>query len=187
MNNNIITKYNINIYFRKYLNYKNNNLIKNNYIYSLNIKYKNILNNINLIKLTANQKIENIKLIAEKDIKKNKNDILEKIFIDLLPIIDNLERTININIDNINNNSLIIEGINLILLDFKKFISKFKLEVIENIQVIFNPKIHQAISIINDLNIPNNYIVNIFQKGYIFNNKLLRPAMVTVNKLNNLN
>lgn len=171
--------------FKKYLNLRYNNFYNKNYILSLNKDNKKYINDINNIKILANNRIKDIENNTKKEIIKKENLILEKIFYELLPIIDNLERTISTDNNHVNNHNLknlIIEGVKLTLISFINIIKNFKLEIIESKNVEFNPLIHQAISIIEDKKLPNNYVIDVLQKGYKFKNKLLRPAMVIVNK-----
>lgn len=140
-------------------------------------------------KLRAQAEIENLRRRCELDLEKAHKFSLEKFVNDLLPVIDNLERaieTVNVN-DNINNFqiSAIVEGINLTLKSLLNTVKKFGIEVINEINVPFNPDFHQAMTLIDSESITPNNIIMIMQKGYKLNGRLLRPAMVTVSKPKN--
>ncbi|CAL1329448.1 nucleotide exchange factor GrpE [Candidatus Providencia siddallii] len=131
--------------------------------------------------LRAQAEVENIKRRTEQYIEKAHKFALEKFLSELLPIIDNLERAI----ESINNNdekSKTTEGLNLTLKTFLDIISKFGIKSISEENIPFNPEIHQAISMIESSKHKPGNVLNIMQKGYILNNRLLRPAIVTVSK-----
>lgn len=84
-----------------------------------------------------------------------------------------------------NEETIICTGLKNILKTFSKFLLKFNIRIIDSKNNKFNPNKHQAIAIVNSIEIKNNYIVEVIQKGYTINNRLLRPAMVIVS--NNTN
>lgn len=133
-----------------------------------------------VLRLTA--EIENIRRRNIQEIEKTHKFALERFVSELLPVIDNLERTLSI-IDRSNITlSTIIEGIDLTLKSFLDTIHKFGVESVHDIHVSFNPDIHQAISIIESKEHKSNQVLSIIQKGYLLNGRLIRPAMVTVSK-----
>nr|Q8D392.2 RecName: Full=Protein GrpE; AltName: Full=HSP-70 cofactor [Wigglesworthia glossinidia endosymbiont of Glossina brevipalpis] len=129
--------------------------------------------------------MENLMKRTQANIEKSYKFALEKFSIALLPIIDNLERTKNLlekeNEKNKNINP-IEEGINLTLKEFIKVIHSFGIKEIDKKNIPFDPKIHEAMTVIDDKNKKTNQVVEIMQKGYILNGRLLRPAMVVVSK-----
>lgn len=134
------------------------------------------------IQLRSQAEIENIRRRTTIDIEKAYKFSLERFANDLLPVIDNLERAIEL-IDKSKNedSTTITEGIKLTFKLLINTIKKFGIKIINDINVPFNPDIHQAISTIDSKDTSNN-IINIVQKGYTLNNRLLRPAMVIVSK-----
>ncbi|QJC31396.1 nucleotide exchange factor GrpE [Enterobacteriaceae endosymbiont of Macroplea mutica] len=137
------------------------------------LEKKNIHN-----KLRAQAEIDNIKKRSILDMEKTYKFSLEKIIIELLPIIDTLERAIILEKNNCS--SKMIEGIALTLKLFIKTISKFGVMIINETNVPFDPLKHQAMSIVNTNNIQENYVIEIMQKGYMLHGRLLRPAMVSI-------
>lgn len=136
--------------------------------------------------LRTKAELENMRRRNEQDMEKTNKFALEKFMGELLPVIDNLERALNIsNKSSDNSLSAIIEGIELTLKSFLDIVRKFGLYIIEDIYVPFNPEIHQAMTVVeSEEYIPNQVIVMI-QKGYILNGRLIRPAMVGVSKTKN--
>ncbi|WP_343154944.1 nucleotide exchange factor GrpE [Buchnera aphidicola (Pseudoregma panicola)] len=156
----------------------------------LSLKYKKILIKIEKLNKEILEKKINIKKNLERNIKRLNLEIensykfsLEKIILDVIPILDSLEIAIKLknNIKNIIVKNFLIELEN-VLESFIKILSKFKIFEIKEINVKFNPNIHQAISVSYSKKIANDLVINIVQKGYLLYDRLLRPAMVVVNK-----
>ncbi|URJ32371.1 nucleotide exchange factor GrpE [Blochmannia endosymbiont of Camponotus sp.] len=155
---------------------------KNDQIIKLKIKLAQLQEHERNTVLRLTAEIENIRRRNTQEIEKIHKFGLERFIFELLPVIDNLERTINIS-DNSNTSlSAIIEGIELTLKSFLDTVHKFGLKSIHEINVPFNPEIHQAISIIESEDHKPNQVLTIIQKGYILNGRLIRPAMVTVSQ-----
>jgi molecular chaperone GrpE len=94
-----------------------------------------------------------------------------------LPVLDNFERAVAYNDkENIN----IIEGIEMILKMFKEVLQKIGVEEIPSMGEKFNPNYHNAIVHIEDESYDENIIVDVMQKGYKYNDKILRYSMVKV-------
>jgi molecular chaperone GrpE len=96
----------------------------------------------------------------------------------LLPVLDSLERGMQAEGD-INS---IREGMQLTLKQFEDALGRFKVEAIDPQGQPFNPELHQAVSTINSPNHSSDTVVNVFQKGYSLNGRVVRPAMVQVCK-----
>lgn len=134
--------------------------------------------------LRAKAEIENNKRRTKQDIEKAYKFALEQFINEILPVIDNLERTIYLlNQKKIEFQS-ISEGIKLTCKSFLSAIKKYGVNTIEEKNIPFNPEIHQAVKTIESKNTEENKIISIIQKGYILNGRLLRPAMVIVSKNN---
>lgn len=157
------------------------NNIKKLIINQLKEEIKTHKNNFIDLKLRSQAEIENIRRRAAIDIEKTHKYSLEKILNELLPVIDSLEKSIELS-----NKSeifkIINEGIKLTLQSLISTVKKFGLRTIEKNNIPFNPDIHQAMSLINSKEIPSNYVIMVIQKGYMLNGRLLRPAMVTISK-----
>ncbi|MCW5196488.1 nucleotide exchange factor GrpE [Buchnera aphidicola (Pemphigus obesinymphae)] len=129
------------------------------------------------------QEIDKIKKRVQKDIEYTYKFSLEKFINELLEIIDNLERSLNLS-NKLNDN--FIEIINKLELSIKLYLdilNLFGVSVIDTIDVPFNPDIHQAMSIQFSETIKDNHVISILQKGYLLHNRLLRPAMVIVSQV----
>ena len=74
------------------------------------------------------------------------------------------------------------EGSELTIKQFEALFTKFKIEAIDPLGEIFNAEQHQAMMMQELENAVPNTVINVFQKGYLLNGRLLRPAMVVVSK-----
>ncbi|WP_304176615.1 nucleotide exchange factor GrpE [Leptotrichia trevisanii] len=105
----------------------------------------------------------------------------EEIVVKLLDNIDNLERAVDASKESQNFDSL-IEGVNMILNNLKHLLTEEGVEEIEAAGKEYNPYEHKAMITENKEELDDNIVVQVFQKGYKMKGKVVRPAMVTVNK-----
>ena len=132
--------------------------------------------------IRAQAEVENIRRRTQQDVEKAHKFALEKFSNELLPVLDNLERALSA--ADHENESLkpMIEGLELTLKSFLDAVHKFGIEVVEEKNVVFNPEVHQAMTLIDSPAHDSNHVVDVMQKGYTLNGRLLRPAMVIVSK-----
>jgi len=105
----------------------------------------------------------------------------EGIIVKLLDNIDNLERAVDASKESQNFDSL-IEGVNMILNNLKHLLAEEGVEEIEAAGKEYDPYEHKAMITENKEELDDNVVVQVFQKGYKMKGKVVRPAMVTVNK-----
>ena len=118
----------------------------------------------------------------ETEVSEMKKYASEGIIVKLLENIDNLERAENASAETKNFDAL-VEGVNMILRNLKYMLSEEGVEEIEAGEgVQFNPYEHQAMMTESKEELKDNDIVQVFQKGYKLKGKIIRPAMVKVNK-----
>ena len=118
----------------------------------------------------------------ETEVSEMKKYASEGIIVKLLENIDNLERAENASAETKNFDAL-VEGVNMILRNLKYMLSEEGVEEVEAGEgVKFNPYEHQAMMTEEKDGLNNDVIVQVFQKGYKLKGKIIRPAMVTVNK-----
>ena len=124
---------------------------------------------------------ENYKRRAQRD----QNDAIrfanEKIFKDLLPTIDNLERAIKCGSEQSNGDGL-LEGVELTYKQLLETLTKYGIRQISSQGDLFDPAMHQAVAQVESESAKPNTVVEEFQKGYFLHERILRPAMVTVAK-----
>lgn len=94
----------------------------------------------------------------------------------LLPVIDNLERAL----EAAPKEDSFVEGVDMIYKQFMKILEESKVTVIETKEATFNPDLHNAVMHVEDENYGENMIVEEFQKGYLYKEKVIRHSMVKV-------
>lgn len=132
--------------------------------------------------LRAKAEMENVRRRSEQDVEKAHKFALEKFSGDLLPVIDNLERALELADKNNPELVAMIEGIELTLKSLLDAVRKYGIEVVGELNVPFNPDVHQAMSLMESADHQPNHVMMVMQKGYTLNGRLLRPAMVAVSK-----
>lgn len=132
--------------------------------------------------LRAKADADNIRRRAAIDVDKAKKFALEKFANELLPVIDNMERGLA-HADKENEALLpLIEGIELTAKSLESALEKFGVKAVNPEGEIFNPELHQAMSMIENAEVAPNTVIAVMQKGYELNGRLIRPAMVMISK-----
>ena len=132
--------------------------------------------------LRVRAEAENMKRRAAQDVEKAHKFALEKFAGDLLPVLDNLERSLGF-IDPANEAvKALAEGVELTLKGLLDTVAKYGVQQIDPQGQPFNPDFHQAMSIQPHAELAPNTVMFVMQKGYELNGRLLRPAMVGVSK-----
>ncbi len=130
----------------------------------------------------AKAEVQTIRNRAEKDVENAKKFALDKFAGELLPVIDNLERAIELADKDNEMLTSMLEGVELTLKTMKSTVEKFGLTEVNPVGEIFNPEFHQAMSIQESAEHAPNTIMHVMQKGYALNGRIVRPAMVMVSK-----
>ena len=105
----------------------------------------------------------------------------ENILRDLLPVIDNLERAVE-HADQGKEKGGLLEGVQMTLAQFAQVLTRFGVEPVISLGLPFDPAVHQAIGQLETSEYPANTVAQEMQKGYLLNDRLLRPALVMVAK-----
>jgi molecular chaperone GrpE len=124
---------------------------------------------------------ENQQRRAERDVVNAHKYALEKFVPELLPVIDSMERSLEISSAEHSVNA-VLEGINLTLKMFYNVLEKADVLQIDPKGKPFNPDFHQAVSVQENTGEKAGTVVSVLQKGYTLNNRLIRPALVVVAK-----
>ena len=132
--------------------------------------------------LRIKAEMENLRRRTELDVEKAHKFALEKFVIELLPVIDSLDRALEV-ADKANpDNAAMIEGIELTLKSMLDVVRKFGVEVIADTDVPLDPNVHQAIAMVESEDVAAGNVLGVMQKGYTLNGRTIRAAMVTVAK-----
>jgi molecular chaperone GrpE len=97
----------------------------------------------------------------------------------LLPVVDDLERMIDHHLEDGNCS---VEGIQLIFANLKKVLVEEGLEEIEAANQMFDPEIHEAVDVQEVAPAEDGKVIDVWQKGYRFKERMLRPSRVRVGK-----
>lgn len=101
----------------------------------------------------------------------------------LLPIVDNLERAINMDDDNLEDEvSKFLSGFKMIYCNLINTLEKYGVKVIDGANKPFDPTYHQAIMTEPREGVESEMIIEVLQKGYLLKDKVIRPAMVKVSE-----
>ena len=130
--------------------------------------------------LRTQAEIQNIRRRAERDVENAHKYGLEKFANQLLPVVDNLQRALDAIDGDKDSQKAIYEGIDLTLKNFLDVLAQFKIEAIDPSGEPFDADYHQAVSMVPNPDVEPNTVIEVVQKGYKLNGRLMRPAMVVV-------
>ena len=147
-------------------------------------KYEELQNEVNTLK-DKNMRIaaEMVNTLRRKD--EETNRLLkysnESLITELLPVIDNLERALNVDAKTADVESY-QKGMTMIYNSLKNILEKFEVKEIEAIDKEFDPSYHQAVMQEEKEGTKENIVIEVLQKGYTYKDKVIRVAMVKVNE-----
>ena len=128
--------------------------------------------------LRAHAEVENIRRTSQKEILKARVYSAELIIKDLLSPIDNLTRSLQHSEEEIPRSL-----IELVLKEISQALSKNNIEEIDPLGDKFDPNFHEALSIQEDKSKQPEEVLEVIQKGYKIQERIIRPALVIVNKI----
>jgi molecular chaperone GrpE len=127
--------------------------------------------------LRARAELDNFRKRAQADVAAAHKFAIEGFAESLLPVKDSLEMALKVDTATVEN---FREGIVATLRLMTAAFEKHKVLEIDPAGEKFDPNRHQAISMIPESDVPANHVVSVLQKGYLINERVLRPALVTV-------
>jgi molecular chaperone GrpE len=132
--------------------------------------------------LRLKAEIENNRKRSVRDVENAHKYAIRNFSESLLPIVDSMEMAQKA--AEAENASLesIIEGTELTMSMFIQVLEKHGIQELDPIGEQFDPEQHQAISMVEDESVESNTVINVMQKGFMLNERLVRPAMVVVSK-----
>ena len=131
--------------------------------------------------LRAQAELENVRKRSVRDVENAHRYALEKFANDVLPVLDSMELGVNA-VEDVESNQVLREGMELTLKMFRDVLEKYGITEVETGGEKFDPERHEAVSMQEQDGAESGTIVSVFQKGYLLNGRLLRPAMVVVAK-----
>lgn len=132
--------------------------------------------------LRIKAEMENLRRRTEQDIEKAHKFALEKFVNELLPVIDSLDRALEVANKDSDAMAAMIEGIELTRKSMLDVVAKFGVQVVADIDVPMDPNVHQAIAMVESEDVAAGNVLMVMQKGYTLNGRTIRAAMVSVAK-----
>ena len=133
-----------------------------------------------VLRLQAEQ--ENQRKRSQRELENAHKYGIEKFVAELLPVKDSLEMGLNASAESSGEVDKIREGVELTLKMLADVFEKFGIEAVNPEGEKFNPEHHQAMSMQENNDVEPNTVIGVMQKGYLLNDRLVRPAMVMVSK-----
>jgi molecular chaperone GrpE len=131
--------------------------------------------------LRSQADMENLKRRLQKEKQELAKFSNESLIKELLPVVDSLEKAIALSSAEHSLDSL-REGVELTLRGLKSALEKAGLEEVEAQGKCFDPNFHEAMCVEEDKGVDSGTVLQEFQKGYLLNDRLIRPALVVVSK-----
>ena len=121
---------------------------------------------------------ENLKKRSEVDVQTRVGSITDGIVLKFLGIYDDFIRAK----DAMSKQGINTQGLDAILKNMDTFLAESGVKPIDAVGEIFDPRLHEAISVKEDLTLDDNTITTEFRKGYILKDRVIRPSLVEISK-----
>ena len=156
---------------------------KHNELEELNKKLTEALNEEKMKSMRISAEMINFKKRKEEEVSNYLKYANEGLISDLLMIIDNFERAIKMDTNDLSDEvSRFLEGFKMIYGNLVSILNKYEVKEISADGIEFNPNYHQAVLTEKDESKPAGVVLEVLQKGYMYKDKVIRPAMVKVNE-----
>jgi molecular chaperone GrpE len=142
-------------------------------------EYENKIGELRDVLLRERAEIENQRKRLQRDVEQARKFANERLLGDLLPVFDNLERGLAAGTADA---GALREGMDLTLKALLKVGEGNGLKALDPVGEPFNPELHQAMTLVASSGRAPNTVVSVMQKGYVLNDRLLRPALVAISK-----
>jgi len=130
--------------------------------------------------LRSRAELDNMRKRNARDVENARKFALENFAKELLPVRDSLELGLKAAMEAEGSHAKVIEGMELTLKMLTDVMEKFNIQVIDPAGQPFDPEYHQAMATQPSDEHEPNTVVTVYQKGYMLNDRLVRPAMVVV-------
>ena len=126
--------------------------------------------------------LENYKIRTVRQMDEFRKYANDSLIMEILGVVDNLERAIESARSDKNANAGVVEGVQLTLNEILKILDKFGVKPVVALEQSFDPAFHQAVMQEPSDDFPAQTVIKELQKGYLLHDRLIRPAMVVVSK-----
>jgi molecular chaperone GrpE len=134
------------------------------------------------VALRSRAELDNVQKRAVRDIEHAHKFALESFAKSLLPVVDSLERGLEVSTSQDEAVQNLRHGMELTLKLLLESLAKFHVEQLNPVNALFDPAHHEALTAQPSDTVPANTVITVVQKGYILHGRLLRPAQVIVSK-----
>ena len=132
--------------------------------------------------LRAQAELENVRRRMERDLQNAHKFALERFVSELLPVKDSLELGLAAAAEKDASTTSIAQGVELTLRMLEQAMDKFGIRTVDPAGEPFDPEFHQAMTMQESDTAESGAVLTVVQKGYLLNERLVRPAMVIVSK-----
>ena len=133
--------------------------------------------------LREKAEVQNYKRRKDEEISKTLKYANEDMILEFLPILDNLERAIKLDDNNPDDEvSKFLSGIKMVYTQIKNMLEKYEVKEIDTLGKPFDPTYHQAVLTDKVDDKEPGIVLEVYQKGYIYKDKVIRVSMVKVNE-----
>lgn len=129
--------------------------------------------------LRAQAELVNYRKRKDEEISRTLKYCNENLISEILPVIDNFERALSQE----SSDQKLLDGINMVYGSLKSILLNYGLQEMDCLNKPFDPNFHQAVTTESVSDKDDDIVLEVLQKGYMFKDKILRPAMVKVNKI----
>lgn len=140
-------------------------------------EYEDKLGEMREAMLRERAELDNQRKRLQRDLEQARKFANERLLSDLLPVIDNLQRAL---VADKGESSPLRVGVDLTLKELTRVASSHGLVPIDSVGVAFDPERHQAMTMVPTIEHAPDTVVSVHQSGYVLNDRLLRPALVSV-------
>lgn len=131
------------------------------------------------VALRTKAEAENIRRRADNEVTNARKFAIEKFANELLAVVDSLEQGLQAKAEHAESVAM-KEGMELTLKMALSTLEKFGVEQLNPIEEVFDPQLHEAMTMVPSPDHEKNTIIDVFQKGYSLNGRVIRPARVVV-------
>ena len=122
---------------------------------------------------------ENIRRRASRDVENAHKYANEKLLEDLLPVLDSLEKALELP-DQSDDAKALLEGIEISLRMFRETLERGGVVIVDPLGEPFDPSKHEALAMVPNEEVEPNSVIEVVQKGYLLNERVVRAARVIV-------
>ena len=122
---------------------------------------------------------ENIRRRASRDVESAHKYANEKLLEDLLPVLDSLEKALELP-DQSDDAKAVLEGIEISLRMFRETLERRGVTIVDPLGEPFDPSKHEALAMVPNEGVEPNSVIEVVQKGYLLNERVVRAARVVV-------